>query len=253
MNPELNGLSRLEKNLGVSFRHLPYLITALTHKSHSNENPGLHPEDNERQEFLGDSVLGLIISIYLYRAYPDLDEGALSKARANLVNETTLAGVARKIGIGDFLFLGKGEEQTGGREKDSLLSDALEAVIAGIYLDQGFRATYDVILKHFETLIPKVVEQKHPFDYKTTFQEACQERFGVLPEYTLCRATGPDHDRIFVMELSVKGEVLGQGSGKSKKEAQQQAARQALEHLKGKKGSGTGDSLLQKKHRPVRR
>jgi len=253
MNPDVNGLSRLEKNLGVSFRHLSYLITALTHKSHTNENPGLHPEDNERQEFLGDSVLGLNISNHLYRTYPDLDEGALSKARANLVNETTLAVVARKIGIGDFLFLGKGEEQTGGREKDSLLSDALEAVIAGIYLDQGFRVTHDVVLKHFEALIPKVVEQKHPFDYKTTFQELCQERFGVLPEYTLCKACGPDHDRVFIMDLSVKGEVLGRGRGKSKKEAQQQAARQALERLKDPNENGACASFWKKKHRPLSR
>jgi ribonuclease-3 len=236
MNPDVNGLALLEKNLGYTFENPRYLITALTHKSHTNENPGLGNEDNERQEFLGDSVLGLIISNYLYRKYPDLDEGALSKVRAGLVSENTLAGIAKKIGIGEFLFLGKGEEQTGGREKVSLLSDALEAVIAGIYLDQGFRTANRVVLKHFQELIPKVVGQKHPLDYKTTLQELCQERFSVLPEYVLSKASGPDHDRIFVMELSVNGTILGRGSGKSKKEAQQQAARQALERLVHRKG-----------------
>jgi ribonuclease III len=232
MNPDINGLARLEERLGYAFQDLQLLKTALTHKSFINENPGLAGENNERLEFLGDSVLSLIVSNHLYKKFPNLREGELSKIRANLVNESSLANVAGGLGLGAYLYLGKGEEGTGGREKASLLSDALEAVIAGIYLDQGIRRAAQVVLKHFGDLIRTVVEQKDPFDYKTTFQEVCQERFGVLPEYHLSWASGPDHDRVFVMEISVNGEILGEGQGKSKKEAQQRAACQALERCK---------------------
>ncbi len=234
MNPDLRGLSRLEKNLGHTFQDRQLLIHALTHKSFTNENPGLERENNERLELLGDAVLSLIISHHLYKKYPELKEGDLSKIRANLVNENTLAMVAAKIGLGPYLFLGKGEEGTGGRDKASLLSDTLEAVIAGIYIDRGIRCVTSAVLAHFKDLIPDVVQQKHPFDFKTTFQELCQERFGILPEYHLTRASGPDHNRLFVMELKVNGDAFGVGSGKSKKEAQQQAARQALEKIKKK-------------------
>ncbi len=232
MNPDRNDLSRLEERLGCLFQDQQLLQTALTHKSFTNENPCPGRENNERLEFLGDSVLSLIISQYLYRKFPELTEGDLSKIRANLVNENTLSAVAKEIGLGACLFLGKGEEGTGGRTKHSLLSDALEAVIGGIYLDRGIREVTRVVVTHFRKKIQKAVEQKQPFDYKTTFQEVCQERFGTLPTYTLTRTSGPDHNRVFVMELSVNGEALGIGSGKSKKEAQQQAAFFALEKLR---------------------
>lgn len=232
MNPEVYGLSPLEEKLGYTFQDQTLLINALTHKSFANENPGLRREDNERLEFVGDAVLSLIISHYLYKKYQELNEGALSKIRANLVNENGLASIAAKIGLGTYLFLGKGEEGTGGREKVSLISDALEAVIAGIYLDRGMRSATQVVLAHFKDMIEEAVEQKHPFDFKTTFQEICQERFGRLPEYHLKRTSGPDHNRLFVMELTVNGEVLGVGNGRNKKEAQQQAAMQALEKIK---------------------
>jgi ribonuclease-3 len=235
MNPDTRALSRLQEGLGYTFQDPGILITALTHKSFANENPGLQREDNERLEFLGDSVLSLIISNHLYRRHPELNEGELSKIRAHLVKETSLAAVARAIGLGEFLFLGKGEDGTAGREKVSLLSDTLEAVIAGVYLDSGLRAVTKVVLAHCRDLIEAALERKQPSDYKTALQELCQERFGVLPEYTLSRSTGPDHKRVFVMELSVKGEVLGAGSGRSKKEAQQEAAREALESFRKKK------------------
>lgn len=249
MNPDLYGLSRLEERLGHVFADRELFINALTHKSFTNENPGLKRENNERLEFLGDAVLGLIISDHLYRRYPELNEGALSKVRANLVNENSLASIAGEIELGRYLFLGKGEERTGGRDKVSLLSDALEAVIAGIYRDRGIRKASQVVLKHFKDLIRNVVEQKHPFDFKTTFQELCQERCGVLPEYKLTRTSGPDHNRIFVMELRVNGQVFGTGSGKSKKEAQQQSARSALETFK-KKYKRRGPAASKGKNNP---
>ncbi len=229
MNPNARALSRLQEGLGYAFQDPGLLVTALTHKSFTNENPDLHREHNERLEFLGDSVLSLIIGNRLYRRHPELNEGQLSKIRAHLVQETSLAKVARAIGLGGYLFLGRGEERTAGREKVSLLSDALEAVIAAIYLDGGLRAVTKVVLALYRDLIEAALERKHPSDYKTALQEFCQERFGVLPEYTLSRSTGPDHQRVFVMALSVKGEVLCSGCGRSKKEAQQEAARKALE------------------------
>lgn len=234
MNPDTKGLIRLEEKIGHAFKDRHLLIAALTHKSFTNENPGLERENNERLEFIGDAVLSMVISNHLYKKYPELNEGALSKVRANLVNESSLATIAMKMGLGKYLFLGKGEEGTGGRDKGSLLSDALEAVIAGIYLDSGIRHVTQVVLNHFRDLIEMVVTQKHPYDFKTTFQELCQEHFGILPDYKLTQTSGPDHNRLFVMDLSVKGKVLGVGSGKSKKEAQQQAARQALEEFKKK-------------------
>ncbi len=238
MNPDTRALSRLQESLGHTFQDPGLLVIALTHKSFTNENPELQRENNERLEFLGDSVLSLIIGNHLYRRHPELNEGALSKIRAHLVQVTSLAAVARKIGLGEFLFLGKGEEGTDGREKMSLLSDALEALIAGVYLDGGLRAATRVVLAHYRDLITAALERKDPSDYKTALQELCQERFGVLPEYTLSRSTGPDHQRVFVMELSVKGDVLGTGSGRSKKEAQQEAARQVLESFRKKKSRG---------------
>lgn len=248
MNPGSHDLSSLEERLGYTFDNGALLMTALTHTSFINENPGLKRVNNERFEFLGDSVLSLVVSNHLYRKHPELNEGELSKVRANLVNESSLAKVAASIGLGDYLFLGKGEERTAGRKKASLLADAMEAIIAAVYLDRGLRSATQVVLRHFGQWIETVVQQKHPFDYKTTFQEVCQERFGVLPEYRMSRVTGPDHDRVFVMEISVNGAVLGEGSGKSKKEAQQQAACQAL--TKCKQRVGTRDrSGRQKKGR----
>ncbi len=248
MNPDIHDLPLLEEKLGYIFQDRTLLITSLTHKSFTNENPGLASENNERMEFIGDAVLSLIVSHYLYKRHSELNEGSLSKIRANLVNENCLASVATKIGLGTYIFLGKGEEGTGGREKVSLLSDVLEAVIGGIYLDRGMRFATQTVLSHFKDLIQEVVEHKHPFDFKTTFQEVCQERFGVLPEYHLTRTSGPDHNRLFVMELTVNSEVYGVGSGKNKKEAQQQAAMQALEKIK-KERSGQVKMTQQKRKR----
>ncbi len=250
MNPGPHGLSSLEERLGYTFEKGDLLMTALTHKSFINENPRLDRGNNERFEFLGDSVLSLVISNHLYRKHPELNEGELSKVRANLVNETSLARVAGQIGLGDYLYLGKGEERTGGREKASLLADTMEAVIAAVYLDRGLRSATQAVLRLFGERIETVVQQKHPFDYKTTFQEICQERFGILPEYHMSRATGPDHNRVFVMEISVNGDILGEGTGKSKKEAQQQAASEALK--KCKQGVGTRQRSVKKKKGKVR-
>lgn len=250
MNPEVHDLSQLEEKLGYVFEDRNLLTISLTHKSFTNENPGLARENNERLEFMGDAVLSLVISHYLYKKYSELNEGSLSKIRANLVNENSLASVSAKLGLGTYLFLGKGEEGTGGREKLSLLSDALEAVIGGIYLDRGIRFATQVIIAHFKDLVQEVVEQKHPFDFKTTFQEICQERYGVLPEYHLTETSGPDHNRLFVMQLKVNSKVFGAGSGKNKKEAQQQAALQALEKIK-KEQNGPAKPASRKRRQSV--
>lgn len=215
----------------------PALLTeALTHKSYVNERKGQDRKHNERLEFLGDAVLSLIISDHLAKLFPQLSEGALSKLKAKLVSENSLAAAAKRLEIGARLQLGRGEELSKGREKASLLADALEAVIAAIYLDGGLEAsrnfTLDVLgdeLRQIET------QQAKPGgdDYKTRFQEWCQRRHEMLPRYVTMRESGPDHHKMFEVEVQVAGKVVGAGQGRTKKEAEQLAAQQALEQAEG--------------------
>lgn len=219
-------LTELQQRIAHSFRQPELLERALTHKSYANENRVL--SHNERLEFLGDAVLNLVVSEYLMKSCPDSTEGDLSRLRAAVVSESALAIVARAIGIGPYLLLGKGEEQTGGRNKDSLLADSLEALIASVYLDAGMQAAEMLILRSFGDMISKTCATGGILDYKTTLQELCQEKLKLLPEYRVISETGPDHLKQFTVEISVNREVYGRGVGKSKKEAEQKAAKEAL-------------------------
>ena len=224
----------LQSSLGYRFQALELLDEALTHSSHVNEQKAASPQHNERLEFLGDAVLSLVISEYLASTLPKSSEGALSKLKAQLVSEASLAQVARRLRLGEHLKLGRGEDRSKGREKDSLLADALEAVLAAVHLDGGFDASRTVTRRIFaEELAIVAAQQEQPGagDYKTQFQEWCQKRHDTLPHYAIVRETGPDHQKLFEVELSIQGEVVGLGSGRSKKEAEQQAAKQALQHV----------------------
>jgi ribonuclease-3 len=225
-------LSDIQQRIGYTFKDAELLERALTHKSYANENRV--PYHNERMEFLGDAVLSLVISEYLMKASPDSTEGDLSRLRAAVVSEPALAAVSRAIRLGDFLLLGKGEDQTGGRNKDSLLADCLEALIAAVYQDAGKDAAESLVIRLFEESIKKTGTSGGSLDYKTELQEFCQERLKQLPEYRIVSETGPDHQKQFEMEVWVKGQLYGRGVGKNKKEAEQRAAKEALAMLSEK-------------------
>jgi ribonuclease-3 len=224
-------LSNLEDDLGYRFDQIGLLGNALTHRSFVNENPALACKDNERLEFLGDAVLELTISHMLTRTFPDYTEGQLSKLRASVVNEQPLAELARRFRIGEFLLLGRGEEASGGRIKTSLLANAFESVIAAMYLDAGFDRTAAFIEGLFAPLIREGAVTSLYRDYKTDAQEICQLRFREVPRYTLIAETGPDHDKRFEMSLVIGERIISTGTGRNKKEAEQQAAKIALEEL----------------------
>lgn len=221
--------SDLENTISYSFKEHQLLERALTHKSFANENKV--PYHNERMEFLGDAVLSLVVSEYLMKACPDSNEGDLSRLRAAVVSEPALAVIARRIDLGSYLLLGKGEELTGGRNKDSLLANTLEALIAAVYQDQGKDAAQTFVIRFFEDVIQETSTSRINLDYKTKLQELCQERLKQLPEYRVVSETGPDHQKQFDIELLLKGQAFGRGTGRSKKEAEQKAAKEALEKL----------------------
>ncbi|MCP9438552.1 MAG: ribonuclease III [Nitrospira sp.] len=221
-------------SLPYRFRNRALLDEALTHKSYVNENRDKHVRHNERLEFLGDAVLSLIISEYLATRYPELREGALSKLKADLVSESSLAAAARRLDLGAHLKMGRGEERSMGRKKPSLLADGLEAVIAAVYLDGGIKASRTFVLETLAEELRKMESmQTSPGrgDYKTRLQEWCQKRHKFVPRYHTLRETGPDHQKLFQVEVSVGDETLGVGQGSSKKEAEQEAARRALERI----------------------
>lgn len=224
-------LQGLEDALSYHFRNLSLLKKALSHKSYINEKRLDALEHNERLEFLGDAVLELGVSDLLMHHFPASREGDMSKLRASLVNETALAEVARAMNLGRFLFLGKGEEQSAGRERNSLLADALEAMLGAIYLDGGFPKVFEVVKTLFLPTILKATKEDINRDYKTKLQEEAQLRFKTVPHYKLISEAGPDHDKTFEVHLFVSGKAIGQGSGKSKKQAEQEAARNALEGI----------------------
>lgn len=220
-------MEELEQKLQYHFKDQRYLKTALTHSSYANEyhSPG---GSNERLEFLGDSILGLVVADYLYRTYPNLPEGDLTKKRAALVCETACCGFSRQIGVGDYLLLSRGEQNSGGRTRSSILADAFESITAAIYLDGGMAEARNFILRF---VLPLLKEQKPKTfkDYKTALQEIVQKNPEERLEYVLTGETGPDHDKHFTVEVQLDGNVVGKGGGRSKKEAEQQAAREALE------------------------
>lgn len=221
----------LEKNIEYSFKNKELLDNALRHSSFVNEQPNESLEDNERLEFLGDAVLSLIIGHLLMIKYPKLNEGDLSRTRANLVNASQLAIIAKNIDLGRFIYLGKGEIQTHGRKKHSILADALEALLAAIYLDGGFNAAFNFISQQFASQLKSITTTVVNNDYKSQLQELIQEKHKVTPEYNVVDEKGPDHDKTFEVKLNVC-DIQTTGSGKNKKMAEQNAAEKALQILK---------------------
>ncbi len=217
----------IEEIIGYHFKAEGLLTQALTHSSYANERHQKHM-DNERLEFLGDAVLEMVSSDFLYLHYPTYTEGQLSKLRASLVCEPTLAFCANDIELGSFIRLGKGEEMTGGRNRKSVLSDALEALIGAIYLDGGIEPAREFILTY---ILTDIENKKRFYDAKTNLQEIIQGRCGEVPEYRLISENGPDHAKEYVYEVWSEGQLLGRGSGGSKKSAEQEAAYQALVDL----------------------
>ncbi len=222
----MSNTRELQERIGYRFENEEYLRIALTHSSYSNEYKN-KVENNERQEFLGDSVLSIITSERLFKTLDKQPEGELTQIRAGLVCEKTLCGFAKKIGLGEYLLLGRGEEQTGGRERASILADAFEALIAAIYLDGGIENARKFVLG----FIDEALESKKPafVDYKTLLQEVIQQNSEEKLQYILVGSSGPDHDKRFEVEVHLNSNVIGRGSGRSKKEAEQLAAKEAAE------------------------
>ena len=226
------GFDELSKRVGYTFKRPELLIQALHHASYVNEQDDANLEDNERLEFLGDAVLDLAISHLLMERFPYAEEGTLSKYRALVVDELGLYRVALKLRLGNYLLLGKGEEQSSGREKPSILADAVEAFLGGVYLDAGFNKTMEVITRLFAPLLDRVETQEMVHDFKSLLQEYTQENYKTLPSYRLVKESGPAHNKIFTVILTINGRTLGQAEGKSKKEAEQKVAREAFLCLK---------------------
>lgn len=220
-------MKELEKALAYTFKDINYLKTGLTHSSYANEYKR-NLKSNERQEFLGDAVLSIIVSDYIYKNCPKLPEGELTKLRATLVCEKSLAAYARSIHLGDYLLLSRGEKHSNGQDRPSILADAFEAVIAAIYLDGGMEEARKFVLRF---VVPDIKNAKPTRfkDYKTSLQEIIQKNPEERLEYAIVGESGPDHNKHFVVEVHLNSNVIGKGGGKSKKEAEQQAAREALE------------------------
>ena len=224
-------LQEFQNIIGVNFQNMSLLEQALVHSSYINENPGYTLGHNEKLEFLGDAVLGFFVAEMLYKEYPDANEGEMTKLRAALVSRNTLARVTKGIRLGHFLYLGRGEESSGGRQKKANLAGALEAVIAAVYLDRGERVTRDFIMRILDKEMKRINRKDIIVDYKSRLQETIQSRYQAAPGYRLVSEKGPDHDKTFMVEVLVNETVLGKGVGKSKKEAETEAARLALETL----------------------
>lgn len=221
-------MTDLQNKIGYQFKNPALLNEALTHSSYANEHKSQHIKYNERLEFLGDSVLSIVVSDYIYKNCPELPEGELTKLRASLVCEKSLYEFAKKIDLGKYLILSKGERHNGGADRPSILSDAFEALIAAIYIDGGLTPASKHILNFVIPAIKNSKKKKFN-DYKTTLQEIIQKNPGEKLEYILVKESGPDHNKHFVVEVHLNSNVIGKGGGRSKKEAEQQAAREALE------------------------
>lgn len=224
-----SNIEKFEKIIRYEFNNKDYILEALTHSSYSNENKKFL--FNERLEFLGDSVLGIIISDYLFKNETELPEGELTKLRANIVCEESLSEVANDINLGIHMFLGKGEEATGGRERASILADAFEAVIAAIYLDGGIDNARNFVLRNMKKIIDDSIKGRIFRDYKTHLQELLQSKGENNINYKLKEEKGPDHNKRFVMQVMLNESILGIGEGKSKKEAEQCAAKEAIRRM----------------------
>lgn len=225
-------LAAFQKTAGFRFKSLELLNLSFIHRSVSNETGSRI--NNERLEFLGDSVLGSVCATVLYQKYTQKTEGELAKIKSVVVSEDVLSSVARILQLDTMLLLGKGEEHSGGRTKKAILADTLEALIGALYLDAGYKAAFDFVTRNLIPEIDRVVDNDYHRDYKSLLQELCQRHYRVYPQYRLIKCSGPDHDHMFWIEVNVNGTAYGTGLGRSKKSAEQEAARMAFEALKDK-------------------
>jgi ribonuclease-3 len=232
LSPKL-AIDGLSEKLGYTFNSSDLINQAFRHASYVNEQYDTNLEDNERLEFLGDAVLDLAISHLLMEKFQDAKEGILSKYRAVVVDAAGLYKIALTLGLGDYLLLGKGEEQSSGRKKPSILANTVEALLGALYLDAGFDTTMGIIRRLFSALLDRLGTSEMVHDFKSLIQEYTQENYKTLPKYRLVKESGPAHDKTFTVLLTINGEIFGQAEGKSKKEAEQKVAREALLCIKG--------------------
>jgi len=225
-------ITQLQKLIAYHFKNPQLLTEALTHSSYANEIKHKKVAHNERLEFLGDSVLSIVISDYIFHKYKQLPEGELTKVRANVVCESSLAIRGKEMNLGDFLTLGRGEELSGGRQRVSILADAFEALIGALYLDGGLEVAKSFILTNLEGMVESASQGNLFNDFKTHLQELIQSRSAERITYRVVTEKGPDHDKLFEIEVALGGQVLGAGTGKSKKEAEQRAAQEAVEKIR---------------------
>jgi ribonuclease-3 len=221
-------LAAFQKAANVHFKDIQLLNLAFTHRSLSNESG--NKKNNERLEFLGDAILGAVTAALLYKDLSDKAEGELAKIKSVVVSEDILAGIARELRVDTLLLLGKGEENSGGRQKSAILADALEALIGALYLDSGYKVVFAFVSRWIEPEISRVLDNRHHQDYKSLLQELSQRLFHVYPVYRMIKTTGPDHDHIFWTEVAINEQSFGPGAGKNKKSAEQEAARLAYEY-----------------------
>jgi len=223
-----------EKHAGLKFKNLRHLNLAFCHRSYANETGNI--DNNEKLEFLGDSILGLVICEYLYRELPEKNEGELARIKSFVVSETSLETIAKNLKVENFILIGRGEEYSGGRLKTTILADCMEAIIGAYFLDSGFKSTRAFVRRLFAPEIDKVLENRHKKDYKTLLQEYVQKEFKSYPHYVLEKKSGPDHDRTFWVSVRIENKKYGPGEGKSKKEAERAAAGIAYRSIIGKAG-----------------
>ncbi|MCK6380685.1 MAG: ribonuclease III [Leptospiraceae bacterium] len=224
-------MQNLANQLGIKFKDIFLLNRAFTHSSYSNETGKLWP-DNERLEYLGDSVLGLITNEYLYKRFENYPEGKLAKIKGRVVSEGALTKISDKLSLSDYLLLGKGEKESGGGSRASNQANLVEALLGAIYLDQGLNTSKKFILNHIKDLVDNLEKIEAIKDYKTILQEYCQKKYRFVPSYELVSETGPDHDKEFRIHVSIKGVVSSEGIGKNKRKAEQNAAKNVLKQLK---------------------
>ncbi|MEX0621609.1 MAG: ribonuclease III [Candidatus Woykebacteria bacterium] len=222
-------LSALEKGLGFKFKNKDLLKTAFIHRSYLNEHPNEKLPNNERLEFLGDAVLGLVVSEHLYQSYPDHPEGDLTNFRSSLVNAKALSKVAQSLNLGEYLYLSRGEEATGGRNRQYILANTFEALVGAIFLDRGLQISKKVIETNLLIFLAEIIEKKLYKDFKSLLQEKSQEKLSLTPTYKLIEERGPDHAKVFKIGVLIGNRKISEGAGNSKQAAEQEAAKQALE------------------------
>ncbi|MCD6109720.1 ribonuclease III [bacterium] len=231
----INRYEELEKNIGITFKNKGLLDNAFVHRSFMNEYNKGDKEDNERLEFLGDAVLELVVTEYLYKTYPDEDEGHLTNWRSALVKGKHLAEVGKELELGNYLYLSHGEEKSGGRKKNYILANTVEALIGALYLDKGYRISHTFISKFIITRLERILEEGLHVDAKSHLQEMSQEKISITPEYKLVSETGPDHAKSFVMAVYFGDDKVGEGEGSSKQKAEEESARNALSKINWEK------------------